>query len=150
MFTVTVFLSNIILPRNSDTLFKVIGIAILVISAPLMFAPFFYLKKHGRVPTGKAYHETTQVVEIGLYRLIRHPQYLGYILLVTGFAIMSFKLITTALALFAILFFYLQAVTEEEQCKQTLGQQYQDYLNRVPRFNIIIGVFRLLQNRNSA
>ena len=148
--TVAVFFANIVLPHNSGPLSKAIGVAVLAVSAPLMFAPFLYLKKHGGVPGGKAYYETTMLVEVGPYRLVRHPQYLGYTLLVAGFAILSFNLPTVALALFGALFFYLQAMAEEKQFLQTLEHQYRDYAARVPRFNIVIGVFRLLRNRSSA
>jgi protein-S-isoprenylcysteine O-methyltransferase Ste14 len=62
----------------------------------------------------------------------------------------SYNLVTVALALFGTLFFYLQAVAEEEHCLKTFDRQYRDYAVRVPRFNIVAGVFRLLRNRSSA
>ena len=145
--TASVFFANITLPHNSSPFIKFIGVAVLVVSAPLMFTPFLYLKKHGGILKGKAYHETTTVVEIGPYRLIRHPQYLGYILLVAGFTIVSYNLVTTTLALLGILFFYLQALAEEKQCLHTFGDQYREYSIRVPRFNLVLGVFRLLRHQ---
>lgn len=147
-FSAAVLFANILFPGNSGPVIKVTGVAILFLSAPFMFAPFLYLKKHGGVPEGKAYYETTLVVEAGPYRLIRHPQYLGYILLVVGFALLSANPFMTAPTLLAILFFYLQAAAEEKQCLRAFGPRYRDYAARVPRFNILLGTFWLLRNRS--
>lgn len=45
--TAAVFIANIWLPHNSGPLSKAIGAMLLLLSVPLMFAPFFCLKKHG-------------------------------------------------------------------------------------------------------
>jgi protein-S-isoprenylcysteine O-methyltransferase Ste14 len=144
--TVALFVANAVLPHSSSQPAKIFGVLLLATSVPLIFAPFHYLKKHGQIEPGKAYYETTTVVEQGPYRLIRHPQYLGYALLVCGLALLSCHIVTGILALLSTLLFYLQAIGEEKLCLQTLGIGYQEYMDRVPRFNLIVGIFRQLSS----
>ena len=47
-------------------------------------------------------------------------------------------------------FLYLQAVKEERYCLTQLGEPYEQYLRRVPQFNLILGIVRLLQGSNVA
>ena len=44
----------------------------------------------------------------------------------------------------AILCFYLYAGQEDDRLRGELGTRYQDYMRRVPSFNPLLGLFRLL------
>ena len=89
--------------------------------------------------------QTDAVVDQGLYAITRHPQYLGYIFLACGFALLSQHWAAFLLAAAGSTFFYLQAVREERSCFARFGEPYEQYLWRVPRFNIVLGIVRLLQ-----
>ena len=101
--------------------------------------------KHGRIGDGKTYMQTRAVVDQGLYSITRHPQYLGYIFLACGFALLSQHWVVALLAAVGVMFFHNQAVREERYCLAHLGEPYEQYLRRVPRFNFILGIVRLLQ-----
>ena len=78
------------------------------------------------------------VVSTGMYRYMRHPIYLGYLITHVGFVAANpgdWNLIVLALADFALMF---RAVREE----QTLAQDpaYRSYMERV-RWRVIPGVF---------
>jgi protein-S-isoprenylcysteine O-methyltransferase Ste14 len=88
-----------------------------------------------------------KVVDQSLYAITRHPQYLGYILLGSGFALISQHWVAVLLAFIGATFFYLQAIWEERYCLAQYGEPYAQYLQRVPRFNIIFGILRILQGR---
>jgi protein-S-isoprenylcysteine O-methyltransferase Ste14 len=91
---------------------------------------------------------TRTIVDQGLYAITRHPQYLGYMFLACGFALLSQHSQVFLLAALGVTFFYLQALKEERYCLARLGEAYSQYLRRVPRFNIVLGIVRLLQRSN--
>jgi protein-S-isoprenylcysteine O-methyltransferase Ste14 len=70
----------------------------------------------------------------GLYRFIRHPQYLGLAFAALGLAIMWPRLMT--LVLFAIMLFlyYLLARDEELRMSARFGESYQTYMGRTGMF----------------
>jgi protein-S-isoprenylcysteine O-methyltransferase Ste14 len=135
------------LPRGDDPYLRGIGVFVLLLAGVFIFGPFYLLTKHGG-QDGKTYMQTRAVVDQGLYAITRHPQYLGYIFLACGFAALSQHWVAVLLAVVGATLFYLQAVREEGYCLAQLGEPYRQYLRRVPRFNIVLGIVRLLQRSN--
>ena len=113
-----------------------------------MFPSFVLLKKYGQVSEGDTYMHTTTVVDQGLYAVVRHPQYLGYILLSGGFALVTQHWLTALLGIAALAGFYVQAMAEERYCIARLGLSYEHYMRRVPRFNAILGIARTLSGKH--
>jgi protein-S-isoprenylcysteine O-methyltransferase Ste14 len=89
--------------------------------------------------------QAEEVVQQGLYALIRHPQYFGYMLLTCGFALLSQHWVAVLFAILSVVFFYVQAAQEERHCLARYGEPYNRYLQSVPRFNLIQGVWRVLR-----
>jgi protein-S-isoprenylcysteine O-methyltransferase Ste14 len=87
--------------------------------------------------------QANAVVDRGLYAIVRHPQYLGYMFLACGFALLSQHWMTAVLAVVGITMFYGQAVREERTCLAAFGEPYARYRRQVPRFNAILGIIRL-------
>jgi protein-S-isoprenylcysteine O-methyltransferase Ste14 len=140
--TAATFFADLFVERGTNSGFRIAGVVLLLL-APLFFVPpFFLLKKHGRPETDRSYFCTTRVVDRGVYRVVRHPQYVGYALLAIGFAMRTQHVISWALAVVAVSFFYLQAVAEERFCVRQLGAEYATYVKRVPRFNFVLGLLK--------
>ena len=75
-----------------------------------------------------------QVVSRGLYRVIRHPQYVGLAILGLGTTIYWSRIIVY-IAYFSMLFLYYMLAKQEEQiCLKKYGQSYQDYLDSTGMF----------------
>ena len=70
----------------------------------------------------------------GLYARIRHPQYVGFVMIMFGFLLQWPTIVT--LAMFPILvFMYARlAIIEEREMHQTFGVDYDRYAAKVPRF----------------
>lgn len=70
----------------------------------------------------------------GPYARIRHPQYVGFVLIMTGFLVQWPTLVT--LAMFPVLvFMYARlALREEREVLATSGDAYRQYMTRTPRF----------------
>lgn len=135
------------LPRGDHQFLRIAGVVNLLIAAVFIFEPFYILSKHGKRSLGKTYMQAEEVVDSGLYAITRHPQYLGYMLLGCGFALLSTHWAAFLLAIIVASLFRIQAVKEERYCLSRFGEPYAQYLRRVPRFNILLGIRRLLQER---
>jgi protein-S-isoprenylcysteine O-methyltransferase Ste14 len=136
---VLLLVTDYFVPRGTSRALHVLGTITLLLSPVLMFAPFYLLKKHGDLGEGARFFETTRVVDRGVYAVVRHPQYLGYIFLVLGFTLHSQHYLTAVIGGTAIVLFYIQSVREERYCARKLGADYEEYMERVPRFNILAG-----------
>jgi len=123
------------------------GVVLLALAVVFIFPPFFLLARHGKPGEGEPFFATTRVADRGLYRIVRHPQYLGYIFLVLGFGALDPHPAILALAGGASVFFYVQAVLEERYCLEALGEEYAGYMRRVPRFNFVLGLLRIAKKR---
>ena len=133
------------LPQGDDPYLRGTGVFVLLLAGVFIFAPFYLLARHGRIKDGQTYMQARIVVDQGLYAITRHPQYLGYIFLACGFALLSQHWVTVLLAAVGSTCFYLQAVREEKYCRAQLGEPYEQYRRRVPRFNVVLGIMRLLR-----
>ena len=73
-----------------------------------------------------------KIVTTGIYSKIRHPGYLGLILIYFGFAFAwCIVWIFVPVVIFSILT-YLTAIKEEGYLKENLGKEYEEYMRQVP------------------
>ena len=143
-----VIVLNMLLGSGNNSILRASGVVILLLSVVFMFPSFVLFKKYGQVSEGDNYMHTTTVVDQGLYAVVRHPQYLGYMLLSGGFALVTQHWLTVLLGIVALAGFYLQAIAEERHCVANLGSPYEHYMRRVPRFNVLLGIARILSGKN--
>jgi protein-S-isoprenylcysteine O-methyltransferase Ste14 len=73
-------------------------------------------------------------VDSGVYSMVRHPMYLGGMLALLGFLFIEFSMIAFAVwvALFAACDW--MATYEEKDLVRILGEEYEDYQRRVPKW----------------
>jgi protein-S-isoprenylcysteine O-methyltransferase Ste14 len=142
--TVSVIVLTQFLPRGDSLVLRSIGVFLLLLSAPLMLWPLYLLARRGG-RDGRAYLEASCVTDRGLYAVARHPQYLGYTALAWGFGLLSPHWIALLLSATASVLFHLQAVREESYCMERFGASYERYRQRVPRYNVVAGIVRLLR-----
>lgn len=126
-----------------------LGVACLLLALPLFILPFLHLGRHGGAPDRESYIHTTRVADRGVYALVRHPQYLGYCLLVTGLTLLNPNPGTVALSVLAVAGFVLQAIAEERYLVRRMGEAYVVYRERVPRFDLVRGLWRWWKRRRA-
>lgn len=144
--TILLFIAGYLSENGENLLLKIPGVILLFLSIIFWIAPVFALKKHGHIEPGKPYFETQVIVTGGIYSLIRHPQYLAYIFLVSGFALIYQNWTTYGLALLAIFFFNIHTIQEEKEMLEKFGLDYKQYCETVPRFNLFRNSTKLLRN----
>lgn len=133
-------------PGSNLIVLRIAGVVTLLVSAIFMYLPFVQLGRYGK-SVGKNYTATTVVADSGLYAVVRHPQYLGYMFLFAGFALISQNWITALLAVLAIGFLHFNVSIEEQANLEKFGNDYHDYIQRVPRYNILLGLWRTFRER---
>ncbi len=70
----------------------------------------------------------------GPYARIRHPQYAGFVLIMTGFLLQWPTLLTLAMYPILILVYARLATAEERDSLIRFGEDYRRYMEQVPRF----------------
>jgi protein-S-isoprenylcysteine O-methyltransferase Ste14 len=70
----------------------------------------------------------------GPYARIRHPQYVGFVLILLGFLLQWPTLLTLLMFPFLVLMYMRLSITEESEMRQRFGSAYDVYAARTPRF----------------
>ena len=123
------------------------GWIVLVFSIIIIWLAGGEFRKKGRAPKGKSIVHTTVVVDSGIYAVIRHPQYLGFILFVLALVLMSQHWLSVLSGIFGSALFYKDVQREEQMSIEKFGDAYKRYMQKVPRMNFLVGVIRLLRRR---
>jgi len=104
-----------------------------LLSLPVFFLALFFARSGLKTVFGEERKELA-VIKTGVFSIVRHPIYLGAILLYLGFIIISLSIISFCIWLIIILFYYFISRYEEKLLIDKLGSQYEDYMNEVPMF----------------
>ena len=102
----------------------VIGFPILIISG--IFAKFGLGIVFGEV------RDKPEVIEKGVFKIVRHPIYLGSILLYLGLTILTGSIASAILWIIIVIFYYYISKYEEKLLLKEFGADYKSYMERVP------------------
>lgn len=142
-----IVLCFILYNKNGNVLIRNFGWIILWLSAIFGWLPIFTFKKYGKVPKGKGYVHTTQLVDRGVYAIVQHPQYLAGILISIALYLIAQRWVVGILGVILIVIYYLRAFDEEENALEKFGDDYKQYMKKAPRFNFILGIVRLISKK---
>ena len=121
------------------------GWILLVFSVVIILMAGGEFRKKGRAPKGESIVHTTVLVDSGVYAVVRHPQYLGFIMFVFALVLMSQHWLSVISGVLGSALFYKDILREEQMSVEKFGDDYRRYMERVPRMNFLIGILRLLQ-----
>lgn len=82
----------------------------------------------------QVYGARYRLVTMGIYRIVRHPQYLGLILVILAFNIQWPTIPTLLMAPVLIVMYMRQARREDKQLERRFGNDFYRYAARVPAF----------------
>lgn len=134
--------------EDPNLLLSLIGWLIWTISIVFGFLPMFIFKKKGGVQKGQSYMHTTVLVDSGLYRIVRHPQYLAGILLNLALILVSQHWLIVCLGIPSMLIMYFEIQHADRLEINKFGDAYRRYMEKVPQINFIAGIFRLLMKND--
>ena len=107
--------------------------------------PTFEFRKKGGVKKGKSYIHTTKLVNTGIYSIVRHPQYITFILWAFAGMLLFQHWIIICLGIPIIPLMYIDLIKADEYGVKKFGDEYKRYMQKVPRANFLIGIVRVLQ-----
>ena len=93
----------------------------------------FYLLSAAWRVLYKAQHSGA-LAQTGPYARIRHPQYVGFVMIMIGFLFQWPTLLTLAMFPVLLIMYWRLALKEEREVETQLGDVYRSYAAQVPRF----------------
>ena len=122
-----------------------LGWVVWAVGMVLVIAPIVTFPRRGGVLKGKSFVHTTQLVDTGIYAVVRHPQYLGGILAIFVATLLLYPhWLFVVLGIPGAVILYRSTIEEEKQLIGRFGNDYNSYMRRVPRMNLILGIIRVL------
>ena len=123
------------------------GWIVLWIAGIFGMLPILTLKRLGKVEKGESYVHTNQLVDKGIYSIVRHPQYLAGILISIGLYLIAPVWINFILCIANIIQYYAGTTGEEERLIIKFGKDYIEYQERVPRLNPVWGLIKRITGK---
>ena len=103
---------------------------VMALSTLLLLIGFILVRNGWR----EIYHSTGELVTEGVYSRIRHPQYLGLLVITIAFLIQWPTILTVVMWPVLLVMYYHLAKKEEANLLEKFGDAYSEYLSRVPMF----------------
>ena len=119
---------------------QIISWILLITSVWFVLAGIISLKKKGRQKNIRneenlfAFEKTSELVQTGIYKYIRHPLYSSLLLLSLGTYLKKPDLILLPVVILSIVFLYLTARADEKECVNYFGEEYRMYMKESKRF----------------
>jgi protein-S-isoprenylcysteine O-methyltransferase Ste14 len=147
LFFIASVLSVLAFPCNPLVIFKVlepnnikvlwyVGWIFWVVGIVFVILSYYYIY----------YRRVKVLVDSGIYAVVRHPLYLGWILAIFVATIFLYQhWLFVIIGIPGIASVYLISRQEEHLNIERFGDDYKDYMQRVPRMNFLLGTIRLLQ-----
>lgn len=148
------FISQIILgiyllsEVSQSRLLAYIGVGLYSFSG-LIFGmlPVFEFRKKGGVTKGKSYIYTTKLVDSGIYSIVRHPQYVTFMLWAIAGMLLFQHWIVICLGIPVIPLMYVDLIHADKEGIKKFGDDYKQYMRKVPRANFLLGIIRVLKRK---
>jgi protein-S-isoprenylcysteine O-methyltransferase Ste14 len=140
-----ILLSNV--SQNEVLAYAGVG---LYVFAGIVFGwlPVMEFRKKGKVENGKSYIHTTQVVDTGIYSIVRHPQYVTFILWAIAGMLLFQHWIVVLLGVPIFPFTYIDLIKADKEAVEKFGDDYKAYMKKVPRANVLLGIIRRFRKRS--
>lgn len=121
------------------------GWVILVVGLALIALAMSTLRRRGRPAEGEDLTRTTVIVRSGIYAVVRHPLYLGWLLMYVAVMLLSQHPVILLMALPGVACMVLICRDEDRRLIDKFGDSYREYMRSVPALNILVGVVRVLR-----
>jgi protein-S-isoprenylcysteine O-methyltransferase Ste14 len=103
---------------------------VMVTSTAVMFFGLFLMSKGW----SRIHASAGELVTDGIYRYVRHPQYLGLVIVTVGLLIQWPTIITLAMWPVLVVMYYRLAKREEKEATEAFGGRYEVYKRNTPMF----------------
>ncbi len=87
----------------------------------------------------------SKIVDSGVYGIVRHPMYLGAMLMFFSHIFLGQNWMVAIGTIVAIACCYLIIMSGDQRNIEKFGDDYRHYMEKVPRINLLVGAIRLLR-----
>jgi protein-S-isoprenylcysteine O-methyltransferase Ste14 len=120
-----------------------VGVGLYVFSGMVFgMLPVFEFRKKGGVKKGQSYIHTTTLVDTGIYSVVRHPQYVTFILFAISGMLLFQHWIIILLGIPVIPLTHIDLIKADKDAIDKFGDDYKAYMKKVPRANFLLGIIR--------
>jgi len=113
---------------------------LLIISGYLIIAGVSLMKERGKAGKNRnesslyEFEKTTELIDTGIFKYIRHPLYSSLLFLTWGIFLKHPTIELLIVSLFSTLFLLMTAISDEKECVDYFGDKYLDYMKRSKMF----------------
>lgn len=119
---------------------QIVSWGLLIVSIYPVIMGVVELKRHGKMQKHRneeklfTFESTTELVDTGIYKYIRHPLYLSLLLLTWGIFFKNIKIDLLVISTVASVLLFLTAKADEKECLAYFGNKYKEYRKRSKMF----------------
>ena len=137
-----------VIETDSYTALIILGSISWVFGMVLVMAPIIIFPRRGGVAKGKSYVSTTRLVDTGIYAIVRHPQYTGGVYSIfIATPLLYPHWLFGLLGVIGIIVIYMGCKEEDQRLIEKFGDDYKNYMQRVPGMNVFAGFIRLIKSK---
>ncbi len=119
---------------------QIVSWIFLLLSGYLVIVGVMQMKKIGK-PTNNRnnktlyqFEQTTELIDTGIFKYIRHPLYSSLLFLTWGIFLKDISTKLLIISIMSTIFLYLTAIFDEKECISFFGDEYKEYMKRSKRF----------------
>jgi protein-S-isoprenylcysteine O-methyltransferase Ste14 len=122
------------------TILQLISWCFLFLSVYLVVAGVMELRKGRKADDRRdektlyQFERTSELIDTGIYKYIRHPLYSSLFFLTWGIFLKQITLLLLIVAMASTIFLFLTALFDEKECIDYFGDNYRSYMKRTKRF----------------
>lgn len=146
-FTIGQIVLFLVLGAGDVAVLRYLGFSLWALAAVFGWLPTYHFKKRGGVARGDSYMETTQLVDTGLYAIVRHPQFVAWPLMNIAVALVSQHPLVIAVGAVAFVLAGVEFRKVDARNIAKFGDEYLDFMDRVPGWNFVSGWWRWVRRR---
>jgi len=98
----------------------------------------------------RAHRVKEALIQSGIYAYVRHPEFLGHMLIITSLTLMAQHPISVVIGVVLLLLLCIEIIEEDKRNIEKFGDAYRDYMRKVPRINLLAGIIKSVRERRSA
>lgn len=112
----------------------------LILCSYLVITGVVMMKKKGKPKSSRnekllyQFEQTTELIDKGIFKYIRHPLYSSLLFLTWGIFLKDPSPEEFVISLLSSVFLYLTAIFEEKECIRFFGDKYIEYMKKSKRF----------------
>jgi len=126
--------------ENPFGLEQILSWILLIISGYLIIVGVIQMKKIGKPKNNRnkktlyQFEQTTELVDTGIFKYIRHPLYSSLLFLTWGIFLKNTTSELLIISILSTIFLYVTAIFDEKECISFFGDKYRDYMEKSKMF----------------